>query len=193
MLFQRGIFHENDNEHIKILEKYFRVHEIGSDHLTERDSEGQFFAYRCSIANAKKNRVFEKFTNCLEWAGKLRNEMVNPKFHFQTLDEILEDWPIAEHGYSDVEGNFDTRVKYFVRPVSGDKLFAGNVYDYKTLKNEFDHLLQRNVDPHVLCMISKPVSIEQEYRTIFVDGKYVSGSQYIIFKSKFQYKTVQLA
>ena len=59
-LFQRNIFHENDDIHYNVLKKYFNVHEINPDHLTEYDSEGQFFIYRSSIAVAKRNKIFEK-------------------------------------------------------------------------------------------------------------------------------------
>lgn len=174
LLFQPNIFNEDDTKHLDILKKYFHVIQIGEIHKTEYYSEGQFCVYRCSIENAKRNKVFEKFTNCLDWAGRLRNEMVTPHFYFQTLDFILEDWD------SDVEEYDSTNKRLFVRPVSGDKLFAGNVYSYKSLKNEFDFLAQKNADKHTLCLVSIPVSIKEEYRMIFIDGKYISGSQYMM-------------
>lgn len=177
LLFQRDIFHENDDEQINIIKKYFHVHEIDKDHLTEYDSEGQHFSYRSSIAVAKKNKVFEKFTNALNWAGKLRHEMVSPSFRFQTLDYIINDWEDELD-----EDYYETEVvnsRRFIRPVSGDKVFAGNVFSMKAFQNEIDFLMQKNVDPSILCMVSFPVPIQKEYRLIFIDDKYVSGSQYM--------------
>lgn len=177
ILFQKDVFYENDDEHYKILKKYFNAHIITPDHLTEYDSEGQVFAYRASIAVVKKNKAFEKFTNALEWAGKLRKELVTTFFHFQTLDHIINDWEDELD-----EEYYETEVinsRRFIRPVSGDKVFAGNVFSIKSFQNEINFLMQRNVDSHTLCMVSHPVPIKKEYRLIFIDGKYVSGSQYM--------------
>ena len=175
-LFQRDIFHEDDDAHLNILKKYFYVHEIEPDHLTEYDSEGQFFIYRASINVVKKNKAFEKFTNALEWAGKLRKEMVCEYFQFQTLDYVVEYFDTWFNDYHDV---FTEMHKLFVRPVSGDKLFAGNVFNKETLKNEYDFLMQKNVDPHTLCMVASEYPINEEYRLIFIDNNYISGSQYM--------------
>lgn len=173
LLFQRNIFHENDDEHINIIKKYFHVHEVSPNHITTYDSEGQHFSYRTSIAVAKRNKVFEKFTNALEWAGKLRKEMVCDHFQFQTLDYIVEHF----NNYFDLYQNKCSEL--FVRPVAGDKVFAGDVFTEKSLKNEYYFLRQKNADPHTLCMVSFPETIKKEYRLIFIDNNYISGSQYM--------------
>ncbi len=176
-LFQRNIFHENDDIHYNVLKKYFYVHEINPDHLTEYDSEGQFLIYRSSIAVAKRNKIFEKFTNALEWAGKLRKELVSSSFNFQTLDYIIEEW--ESNLDDDYYENEVVNSRRFIRPVSGDKLFAGNVFSIKSFQNEIDFLMQKNVDAYTLCMVSSPKIIKEEYRLIFIDGNYISGSQYM--------------
>ena len=169
LVFQRNIFHENDDEHIEAISKYFDVIELEDQYTTA--AWHNHICGRYSIAAAKMFGKFEKFTNALLWAGKLRDEMVSPYFHFQTLFYLTQDpeevyWTHPEK-------------QLFIRPTSGDKVFAGDVFTRKKLKNEFDFLMQRNVDLHTLCLVTEPVNIGSEYRLIFIDSKYVSGSKYM--------------
>jgi hypothetical protein len=172
LFFQRNIFHEDDDEHIKIIEKYFDVVVIGNDWGFK--TEKFCYQFRTSIFHAKQINRFEKFTNALAWAGKLRPEMLSEHFHFQTMDYIADNFCSYNDDFS------PENIRLFVRPVGGDKTFAGNVFSENTFKNEFEFLKQKNVDPHIICMVSNPVPIKKEYRLIFIDGKYVSGSRYMI-------------
>lgn len=174
LYFQRNIFHENDDEHIDIIKKYFRLYEIDISSIYKPTSWDKPYSLKASIAIAKRANCFEKFTNALEWAGKLRKEMVSEHFYFQTMQYIL-DYFYALKEDLDLED-----IQMFIRPVSGDKTFAGNVFSEKSFRNEFEFLMQRNVDPHTLCMVSHTAHIKKEYRLIFIDGKYVSGSQYMV-------------
>lgn len=37
----------------------------------------------------------------------------------------------------------------------------------------------KNISPDLICMVSEPKNIGREWRTIFINGEYVSGSQYM--------------
>lgn len=170
LYFQKNIFHEDDDEHIKVIEKYFDIMVI--DNNWSFKTEKFYDQFRTSIAYAKQISRFEKFTSALEWAGKLRKEMVSSDFYFQNLDHAVCEFEKTPDCFK--------LLKLFVRPISGDKTFAGNVFTIKTLRNELDFLIQKNVDPSILCLIAPPIHIKNEYRLIFIDGQYISGSRYMV-------------
>lgn len=170
--FQRDLFWEDTEENLELIKQYFNVQIIDPQNPFPEYEQGIFYLHRCSIAVAQKMNIFEKFTNALEWAGKLRKEMVDPHHVFVDMDFVNEqlkypDWPDSN--------------KKFIRPASGSKIFAGNVYDDVSFQKEVDFLFQRNVDPRtVMCLVSYPKQIKLEYRTIFIGGDYVSGSRYMV-------------
>jgi hypothetical protein len=163
LLFQKNLFWESDTKSIETLSRYFDVQEITPEEiiLTPQSWEGEF---RGSLFLASKLSRTEAWTNAINWAPKLRKEMVSPHFHFQSLDYLLEtetNWP------------------KFVRPASGNKIFSGNVHTKETLSIEREFLLQKNVEDTLLTLIAPPVSIEKEWRLVFIANQYISGSQYM--------------
>lgn len=170
--YQRNLFWEDLDDDIDIIKQYFNICIIDPQKNLIADSTEVPFSYRCSIAIAQRNNIFEKFTNALEWAGKLRKEMIDP-YH------IFTDMDFCNQLFKNTEASSTTNKK-FVRPAAGTKIFAGNVYDRSTFQNEVDFLKQKNVDPRtVMCLVSTPAEIKLEYRTIFIDGEYISGSRYM--------------
>lgn len=176
MRFQKNLFWEDDESHLKTIKKYFDEVIVNPDNLPCEHGYESLFQNRLSIALAQRYKCFEKFTNALEWAGKLRSELLDPWFYFTDMDHVLKQLKITPR----VSCGRRTK-KMFVRPASGSKVFAGNVYDSETFQNEVDFLKQRNVDPRtVICLLSVPVSIKQEYRTIFINKKLVGASRYMV-------------
>lgn len=66
----------------------------------------------------------------------------------------------------------------FIRPTSGRKEFSGNVFTLESWRNEEKYAENRNIG-NPICMISSPQKLGKEYRCIFINGKYVAGSQYM--------------
>lgn len=119
------------------------------------------------LKRKKESRIVEKF-DCTDWLPKMKRFALNSDYNFLDLEELQQRF------------DFFADYELFVRPNSGDKVFSGNVFTYHALKLELDHLRQRNIDPReILCMYAPLKELNKEYRLIFIDGKYVSGSQYL--------------
>jgi len=89
-----------------------------------------------------------------------------------THAEILRRW-------DSVFDEFGTSGKLFIRPNSGEKEFTGSVV-YKKNKDawasETGNLL--SVKPEELCILSKPLTLENEIRLIIANKKVITGSVY---------------
>lgn len=169
LTFQSKIFwDETKQSEIEVAKKYFDVSEITNEDLFDV-SVDDIDQFRGSLTFAQKIKRVDRETDALRWAGKLRHEMLDPEFYFDTMEGIAFKWP------SILEDE-----QFFIRPTSGSKIFAGNSYSEISFKKEMEFLKQRNIDPRtVVCLIAKNYSIREEYRTVFIDGEYISGSKYM--------------
>ena len=169
LLFQPGVFHE-DTETLDILNKYFDVTLINKEEITsyKGDMWGKApFNFRGSLSLAKRLGRECKWANALNWAPKFRKSLLSSPYAFLDAAALLEE--------------VTPDVEFFARPVSGDKIFSGNVYNKKSFSEELSFLYQnKNVFPEeVICMFSPPAEVRKEYRLIFVNNRYCSSSQYM--------------
>jgi len=160
LLLQNHLFSEDEFQETRpIIEKYFEV-EDATDIFQYR-GQNRLFRGSLSLARVLGNKF--EFANGLKWVPYFRRELVNPGVIFTDLSDIVNiDFPA------------------FVRPVSPFKEFAGNVFTEESWKSEYDWLLSKNTDPFLICAHCRPVRIGREWRCIFINGKYVSGSQYLM-------------
>lgn len=165
LIVQKDVFSEDEHfAPLPIIEKYFNVNLIDDWEVLE----GRFDPheiFRGSLALARRlGRTFE-YANALKFMPRFRADLVNPEVMFDDLKHLLED-----------DGYFPL----FVRPVSAFKEFSGNVFTFEKLQEEFNWLTKnKNIDPYLICSACEPVKIGKEWRTIFVNDQYVSGSQYM--------------
>ena len=67
----------------------------------------------------------------------------------------------------------------FIRPDTNDKLFSGepvseiNFHPFTVMMNQYLH-----DDESPMCVVGPAVEIDQEYRLVMSEGKFVTGSQY---------------
>ena len=125
--------------------------------------------FRASLDYAHRiGRKFE-FTDATKWLPRFRELCVSDDAYFTDMHNVLGSlWQ-------------DSGKSQFVRPTSGFKTFSGNCYNYQSFKNESEFLKQnKNIHPRdVLCMVAQPRIINYEWRLIYIDGKYISGSHYM--------------
>lgn len=121
--------------------------------------------FRGSLFLASRlHRRFE-FASAVEFYPPFRKELLSPSFFFLDAPGILEtnQWPL------------------FIRPTRGDKAFAGGVFSRKKFEEELAYLTQnKNYNIHTLCVAAPPNPPAIEWRCVFVNGQYVSGSQYMV-------------
>lgn len=68
----------------------------------------------------------------------------------------------------------------FVRPDTNDKIFPGGVVSTRNLAAWLLHTPTETPDDDLLCLIGTPSELEAEYRLWIVNGKVVTGSQYVL-------------
>lgn len=125
---------------------------------------------RGSMTMAKKvGRKFD-YANALKWLSKFRSVAINHAAMFMDMAYALRLLQV------------DEKNQLFLRPVSPFKEFAGGVFDERKLTNELNFLEQNKNIPagELLCVVAPPEIILEEWRCVFVNGQYASGSRYMV-------------
>lgn len=69
--------------------------------------------------------------------------------------------------------------KIFIRPSSPFKIFGGKVIDSKNWESDIKFVQFYNVEAEKVVVVAPPKVVTHEWRVVVVDGKAISGSQYI--------------
>lgn len=122
--------------------------------------------FRGSLALAMLRGEKFDYANAMKWLPYFRKEAVS-------RDAVFVDMAYAESLL-----HFNQK---FMRPVSPMKEFSGDIFNRQKLRREIAFLTQnKNLHPHeIMCLVAAPVAIKTEWRCVFVNNKYVSGSQYM--------------
>lgn len=80
------------------------------------------------------------------------------------------DW-IYEH--------FATDNAVFIRPNRGNKIFTGKLFYKERFLQDVELLGFYKIKPDELCVVSEPRNVKKEWRFLIVDGKIVTGSEYL--------------
>ncbi len=122
---------------------------------------------RGSMTMAQKCGVTFGFAHVDKWLPKFREIAVNDEAVF--VDMKYAQTIIATEGDK------------YLRPLSPFKEFAGQLFSIEQIDKEVAWLKQgKNINAEeLMCAISPARYINREWRCIFVDNKYVGGSQYM--------------
>jgi hypothetical protein len=176
LLLEEDLFSEDELVDTKsIISNYFDVKHITLEKAllekAELASDGCIVgAARCSLEIARLLGFDFKYANVLNWMPVFRKHTISPELSvFVELEYIKE--------YMD-DKSFKT---LFIRPVDPYKTFSGQVFHTKAkFLEEYNFMVKnKNVSPSLLCMIGDAQEIDQEYRCVFVDNVYMSGSMYM--------------
>lgn len=142
---------------------------MGSERL--KNHSGPF---RGSLCMAQRmGRTFE-YTNALNWAPAFKEVLVSNDYMFLDAGSIQHRMPREWRA----PWNNNT---LFIRPCSGFKQFSGNTFSTHEFKSEVDFMVKnRNIPDTIMCMLATPKNILKEWRTIFINREFVSGSQYMV-------------
>lgn len=173
LLFQQNLFWESEFSNEKeVLGKHFsgQIENVPEDYLLNwdyKDYKKKFEGFnfiRGSLALAKKmGRNLDKFY-LSSFAPVFRNKMVSSDILF------------AELSYFQYEKKL---FPLFLRPDSCFKEFAGNVFDFGAYERELALFKHRFGHENILCGFANPKKILKEWRCVFVNNQYISGSQYL--------------
>lgn len=164
MLIEKSIFNEDDVcETAEIAKSYFDVKIVTwQDVIDKKYEKTELFRGSLGLGIGLK-KDFKPY-NALEFMPAMREFLVSERYKFLDMASIrdYEEFP------------------KFIRPCSGLKEFAGNVYTKESFDIEYRFAVNnRNNSPGTICVVSSPVKINREWRCIFVDNKLISGSQYM--------------
>lgn len=164
LLVQEDIFSEDEYfAPLPIIRKYFDV-VLLSDEDIQKNRVFDIYRFRGSLTLARKKGKTYPYANALQFMPHFREYLVNPETVFVDMRHIKE------------VGSFPL----FIRPVSGFKEFSGNVFTKESFETEYNFVTKnKNISPDLICAVCDPVEIGREWRAIFVDGEYISGSQYM--------------
>ena len=163
---------ENPNASLEAASEFFEVKRL-PDGITRRIEllrvNGMRDGLRISLDYARLlGRAFP-FTNAMNWLPVFRELCVSEDAYFTD----------ALHALDTLWQNSGSHK--FIRPVSGFKTFSGGCFGVTSFKNELEFLKQnKNIHPReVICVVATPRVINHEWRLIYIDGQYISGSHYM--------------
>lgn len=108
---------------------------------------------------------------CHRYLSKYCQQSIQQEFGFYPLSAL---WLRTGFLYA----TYAHKDSIFVRPDDNFKSFNAEVVHSSNLKNFIDYLDSLRCDDDQLILVSKPSQIMGEWRTVVVDGKVISGSQY---------------
>ncbi len=168
LFLQPGIFSEDSLQNSEeIISRHFDIEHVTEIHRMMNLDEN-IRHYRGSLHMARVLGEKFEFANALKFMPRFRGLLIDYTTEFSDLTHI-----------KDFFWKDSTRTK-FIRPVSPFKEFAGNVFTEQKFIEEYNFLIQnKNMDPYLICAIGDVKPLGREWRCIFIDNKYVAGSQYL--------------
>lgn len=131
---------------------------------------GSVPAYRTILKERYSKPHIPNYFDCDVWVSKLKKYVLNSDYVFADLERIREIFL--------QEVNSNDRI--FIRPNKGTKTFSGCSFNLEELNLHIAYLEQRNVKPEdVFCLFSSYKKIQKEYRLIYINREFVSGSLYM--------------
>lgn len=171
---EKDLFSEDETQDTPtIISQYFKIQEIdllGIISMKYRKADICANFGRHSLNIAKFVGKDFKYCDCQYWVPALRKYILSPRHtYFNDMDFFVENY-----------SSFDFPL--FLRPCNGFKSFSGQVFLNKDkLIEERNFMRQnKNIDTTLLCMTSPVKNITKEWRTIFINREYCSGSQYMV-------------
>lgn len=170
LLLETDLFSEDEDFPTwEIIGKYFDVEFVPDNWAWNNKFKNKTIAdypnIRCSLSLARRLGHKFEYANALKFMPYFRASLINPDTFFTDFAAL---------------GLRPDLFPLFIRPVSSFKEFSGNVYTWDSYNIEFSHFKQRGNDPHIICACATPVKIAKEWRCIFVNQEYVSGTRYMV-------------
>ena len=172
LYLEKDLFTEDERQDtVAIISQYFTVREIDLLGVVQSRINPKNVLYgRFSLNIAKYLKRNFQYADCLNWLPVLREYIISPsQTSFNDMDYFLNH-------------TTDENFPLFLRPCNGFKSFSGQVFPNKGKLIEEGNFMRnnKNIDTSLMCMTAPVVDIAMEWRTIFVEGQYCSGSQYMV-------------
>lgn len=159
LIWQPDIFPEKEKE---VAAKYFDIQDF--DIFDRHQYEGKSFSMRGAAATAGRLGLNVGKYDTRNWVPYLFNYMISINSWWETAFQVALkpdwQWPL------------------FLRPDSGKKIFAGQVFEKHKWLEEYAFLKQRNTEK-ILVFCAEKEWIGREWRCLFVGQELVGVSDYM--------------
>ncbi len=106
---------------------------------------------------------------------------IHRTYGFYPYAEVIRHFDRLLYGYADPDVKLDERA-IFIRSDSNDKIIGGAGLVTSATFDKWRHNVEAySPSPETLVMVSRPSTIEQEWRFVIADGKVITGSRYRYF------------
>lgn len=158
---------ENNPDYLSTIQKYFNVQTIDKNQIWNNILHPVCF--RGSLNMAKRYKLDYRFSDCMSWIPIFRKHILSPRNTF-----------FNDLGYF---ANYSSAFDFpkYIRPADGFKSFAGQVFPSKEkFMEEYNYLTKNlNFSDDLMCVTAPIKKIDREWRTVFVDNKFVDGCLYM--------------
>lgn len=108
---------------------------------------------------------------CSFYYSKIYQYLLNQNHIFLPYGELLQ----KQDFIFETLGNNNS---IFIRPDAGNKPFTGEVIYRERFYKEIESLSYSHIPSDLMCVISEPINIQEEYRLFCVDKQIITGSLY---------------
>ena len=188
-LLEKDFFWEGQLDNISPVLKKIDVEYKLTNHRHELDFYSYFPKDDCVIAygsiefiQSVRNRTawipgvwFDpQMFKCSRYYAYLGSYALNNQYIFLPLEELRRQKDYIFR----LLGNKDGEI--FIRPDSSLKEFTGHVAHYDDFEQKLQRMSYGKIEKHLLVMVSKVTSIQEEYRFIVANGKILDGCTYMV-------------
>lgn len=115
-----------------------------------------------------------KMFKCSMYYSYLGSYALNSQYIFLSLEELRRQKDYIYRLLSNEDGEI------FIRPDSSLKEFTGHVARYDNFEQKLQRMSYGKLEKHLLVMVSKVTSIQEEYRFIVANKKVLDGCIYMV-------------
>jgi ATP-grasp domain, R2K clade family 3 len=167
LCLQTDLFWEEINiDYIATIAKHFEIVNVDARYFYTKNKD---ICFRGSLNVAKRLSLDYSYTDCKKWIPIFREYVLSPR---HTLFNDL--------GYfANYVSEFDFPL--YIRPSDGYKSFSGQVFPTKDkFIEEYNYLTKNlNYSDDLMCVTSPIKNIQKEWRTVFIDNKFIDGCLYM--------------
>jgi len=171
LYLEKDLFSEDELcDTYSIISQYFNIKDIDLlSVVNSRINSNNILFGRYSLNIAKVLKMDFRYCDCIYWVPPLRKYIMSPHgTYFNDMNYFAQTYSA-------------NRFPIFLRPCNGFKSFSGQVFPNKEkLIEEWEFMRRnKNIDTNLMCMNAPVKNITREWRTIFINRAYCSGSRYM--------------
>lgn len=187
-LLEEGFFWEGQLDNISPVLKKMDVEYKLTNQRHELDFQKYFVKEDCVIAYGSIEFVQEvrnrtswipgvwfdpKMFKCSMYYSYFGNYALNSQYILLPLEELKRQKDYIFRLFGDKDGEI------FIRPDSSLKEFTGHVAHYDDFEQKLQRMSYGKLEKHLLVMVSKVTSVQEEYRFIVANRKILDGCIYM--------------